>query len=145
MSTRNISPNILLRPNTANLEDGDKKNKNKNSFCLNDRIYGSYASINIPASAKHLTLVLPGNKELNSSQCKIDARPPAEHPERSAWNQNIHFCYQIFNRDNYLKNDWWKNTRSAFCIPFDIKSSIAAKNILWPLNCRLLACYAYKK
>ena len=30
------------------------------------------------------TLVLPENKPRNSSQCKIDASPPAEQPERRA-------------------------------------------------------------
>lgn len=44
----------------------------------------AYASRNTPASLKHLTIVDGGNKSLNSSQCNIDARPPAEHPERRA-------------------------------------------------------------
>lgn len=44
----------------------------------------NYTSINNPASLKHFTLVLLGNRCRNSSQCKIEARPPAEHPERRA-------------------------------------------------------------
>lgn len=43
-----------------------------------------YASRNNPASLRHFTLVVPGNEFRKSSQCKIDARPPAEHPERRA-------------------------------------------------------------
>lgn len=48
------------------------------------RAIRNYASRNNPASLRHFTLVLPGNKSWNSSQCKIEARPPAEHPERRA-------------------------------------------------------------
>jgi len=47
-------------------------------------IYKTYASRKKPASLKHFTLEDSGNKLLNSSQCIMDARPPAEHPERSA-------------------------------------------------------------
>lgn len=43
-----------------------------------------YASRNIPASLKHFTFVVFINRSLNSSQCNMDARPPAEHPERRA-------------------------------------------------------------
>lgn len=47
-------------------------------------LMGTYASRNKPASLKHFTLVVLGKKSLNSSQCKMDAKPPAEHPERRA-------------------------------------------------------------
>lgn len=49
-----------------------------------------YTSRNNPASLKHFTLVVLGNNSLNSSQCSIDAKPPAEHPERRAWNMDKH-------------------------------------------------------
>lgn len=45
-----------------------------------------YASRKKPASLRHLTRVVCGNKSLNSSQCSIEARPPAEHPDRRAYN-----------------------------------------------------------
>lgn len=51
---------------------------------------GFYTSRNNPASLKHFTLVVLGNNSLNSSQCSIDAKPPAEHPERRAWNMDKH-------------------------------------------------------
>lgn len=45
--------------------------------------------MNKPASARHLTVVCGGNINLKLSQCKIDAKPPAEHPERSAYKKLI--------------------------------------------------------
>lgn len=37
-----------------------------------------------PASAKHFTLVPIGKRALKLSQCSIDVKPPAEHPDRTA-------------------------------------------------------------
>jgi hypothetical protein len=48
------------------------------------KITSNYTSRNKPASLRHFTLVVLGNKSLNSSQCRIEARPPAEQPERRA-------------------------------------------------------------
>jgi len=44
----------------------------------------TYTSRNNPASLRHFTLVVCGKNPRNSSQCKIVARPPAEHPESRA-------------------------------------------------------------
>jgi hypothetical protein len=48
-------------------------------------IYITYASRKSPASARHLT-VLPGGKNVRkSSQCRMDASPPAEQPVSRTW------------------------------------------------------------
>lgn len=52
--------------------------------CSSIKQYKTYASRKNPASLKHFTLVDVGNKVRNSSQCIIDARPPAEHPDKRA-------------------------------------------------------------
>ena len=38
-----------------------------------------------PASLKHFTLVFLGRYPVKLSQCKKDAKPPAEHPESKAY------------------------------------------------------------
>jgi hypothetical protein len=50
-------------------------------------------SRNIPASARHLTLVFDGNNPWNSSQRSMAETPPAEHPERRAWYNK--FCQEM--------------------------------------------------
>ena len=44
----------------------------------------TYASRNIPASLKHFTFVERRNRSLKSSQCRVEANPPAEQPESRA-------------------------------------------------------------
>lgn len=62
-----------------------KEKEEKRKRCVNKSMsYYTYASRNKPASLRHFTLVVLGNKFLYSSQCKMAARPPAEHPERRA-------------------------------------------------------------
>jgi hypothetical protein len=50
----------------------------------------TYTSRNMPASAKHLTFVFPGNSARNWSQCNITERPPAEQPDRRTYIQIIY-------------------------------------------------------
>lgn len=47
-----------------------------------------------PASEMHFTLVAAGRRARNLSQCKIEANPPAEQPERIAYNKQIPTSYQ---------------------------------------------------
>ena len=42
-----------------------------------------------PASEMHFTLVVAGRRALNLSQCNIEANPPAEQPERIAYNKQF--------------------------------------------------------
>lgn len=49
----------------------------------------SYALIKYPASAKHFTLAPIGRRALKLSQCRIEANPPAEHPDNIAYMRRI--------------------------------------------------------
>lgn len=60
--------------------------------------YSTYPSKKYPASEKHLTFVVDGNRSWNLSQCSIAARPPAEHPERRTC--NMYDAIAQFSRSN---------------------------------------------
>lgn len=47
-----------------------------------------------PASAMHFTLVVAGRRARNLSQCNIEANPPAEQPERIAYDKQINVIKQ---------------------------------------------------
>ena len=89
-----------------------------------------------PASEMHFTLVVAGRRALNLSQCNIEANPPAEQPERIAYNKQIPTsCQQVVKRlMNELPNIKQGLTFLAFLIPFAKRSSMIASQILFPLK-----------
>lgn len=89
------------------------------NWSIHNKGVKTYASMNIPASAKHLTLVFLENKPLNSSQCKIEARPPAEHPDRSAWNPTF---ASIRHFNNHVTDDYGRPNVRAH------KMSVSSQN-----------------
>lgn len=47
----------------------------------------AYSSRKNPASLKHFTLVFSGKYLVKLSQCRKDAKPPAEQPESKAYRE----------------------------------------------------------
>lgn len=82
-----------------------------------------------PASAKHLTFAVAGRRLRNLSQCRMEANPPAEQPERSAY-EHEHFRRKLKAVSSHNK----LFTFSALSIPFVNSSSMIACQTLSPLK-----------